>query len=208
LEFKNVKYERTAVKPEQYPSGHLPEIAFVGRSNIGKSSIINSLVNKKNLARVGATPGKTRVINFYNIDNRFYFVDLPGYGYAKVSKSEKESWDKMIETYLFSRTELRLMIMLVDIRHTPTEQDQMMYEWIINRSTPVVVVATKADKIPRSQLDSRLLEIKTTLNMQGEIIPIIFSTLTKQGIDELWRQILAQINKPVKENFTNQIKEI
>jgi GTP-binding protein len=202
LEFKNVKYELTAVKPEQYPSSRLPEVAFVGRSNIGKSSIINSLVNKKNLARVGATPGKTRVINFYNIDNRFYFVDLPGYGYAKVSKSEKASWDKMIETYLYSRTELKFMIMLVDIRHTPTEQDQMMYEWILNRPLPVAVVATKADKVPRSQLDSRLLEIKNTLNMPGEIIPIVFSTLTKQGIDELWHQILSQINKPVKEDFT------
>lgn len=193
LEIKNAKYELTAVKPEQYPTSHLPEIAFVGRSNIGKSSIINSLVNKRNLARVGATPGKTREINFYNIDNRFYFVDLPGYGYAKVSKSQKAAWDMMIEAYLYSRTELKLIIMLVDIRHTPSEHDQMMYEWILSRPIFAVVVATKIDKIPRSQLQNRLLDINTTLKMCNDAILIPFSAMTNQGTDELWSQILPRI---------------
>lgn len=193
MEIKNAKYERTAVTPEQYPSDHLPEIAFVGRSNIGKSSIINCLLNKKNLARVGATPGKTRVINFYNIDNKFYFVDLPGYGYAKVSKTNKESWNKMIETYLFSRTDLKLIIMLVDIRHAPSEHDQMMYEWILSRPISAIVAAMKTDKIPRSQIQNRLLDIRTTLHMQGETTLIPISTVNGQGIAELWGKILPLV---------------
>lgn len=194
MEIKNARYERTAVNPDQYPADCLPEIAFVGRSNIGKSSIINCLLNKRNLAHVGATPGKTREINFYNIDDRFYFVDLPGYGYAKVSKAKKASWNQMIESYLYSRTNLKLIIMLVDVRHTPSDLDRTMYEWILNRPVSVIVVAMKTDKIPRTQLPNRLLDIRTTLNMQAETALIPFSTMTKQGINELWGQITVFTN--------------
>lgn len=190
MQARNAEYERTAVKPEQYPSSRLPEIAFVGRSNIGKSSAINCLVGKKNLAYVGAKPGKTRGINFYKIDKRFYFVDLPGYGYAKVSSSEKILWDEMITQYLEMRTELKLIIMLVDIRHTPSEHDKIMFEWLESHVIPYIIVATKTDKIPRSQLGVKLLEIKTTFNLPDEAEVIAFSTLTKQGVDKLWNQII------------------
>jgi GTP-binding protein len=193
MEIKNSQLERTAVMPEQYPDKDLPEIAFVGRSNIGKSSIINCLLNKKNLAHVGATPGKTRVINFYNIDNQIFFVDLPGYGYAKVSKVEKESWNKMIEAYLFTRTNLKLIVMLVDIRHAPSEDDKLMYEWILSRSISSIVVATKIDKISRSQLSHQLLVIKSTLNMQDDAKLIPVSTMTGQGIAELWNRMMPVV---------------
>jgi GTP-binding protein len=189
LQVKNAEYECTAVKPEQFPARHLPEIAFVGRSNIGKSSLINSLVNKKKLAYVGSTPGKTRTINFYNIDQHFYFVDLPGYGYARVSLSEKDSWDRMITNYLETRSELKAIIMLVDSRHTPTGHDQMMIQWIVSHSIPVIVVATKTDKISRSELNRKLLDIRTSLDIHDEVSVIAFSTITKQGIDQLWNQI-------------------
>ncbi len=197
MQARNAEYERTAVKPEQYPSSHLPEIAFVGRSNIGKSSVINCLVGKKNLAYVGAKPGKTRGINFFKIDKKFYFVDLPGYGYAKVSLSEKLSWDEMITQYLESRAELKLIIMLVDSRHTPTSHDQMMLEWLQDHTIPFVIVAAKTDKIPRSQLRGKLVEIKNALNISDETEIIPFSTLTKQGIDKLWNQIIPQTEKLV-----------
>ena len=151
MKVKNPKYELTAVKPDQYPSTTVPEVAFVGRSNVGKSSIINTLLNRKNLARVGQTPGKTRQINFYNIDDTLFFVDLPGYGYAKVSKEERKSWGKLAETYLHIRDQLRLIIMLVDIRHKPTADDRLMYEWICTTGIPHLVVATKEDKVKRSQ---------------------------------------------------------
>ena len=183
----NANYELTAVKPEQYPVNNIPEIAFVGRSNVGKSTIINALLNRKNLARVSSSPGKTREINFYNIDNKLYFVDLPGYGYASVSKDKKSSWRDVIETYLYSRHQLKLIIMLVDIRHTPSNDDKLMYEWILSRSILQMVVATKADKIPRSQVNGRLQDIISTLDER--IIPIPFSSETKQGRDEVWNQI-------------------
>ncbi len=132
LNINNAKYELSAVKPSQYPVSDLPEVTFVGRSNVGKSSLINSLLNRKNLAKVAATPGKTQVINFYNIDNKLYFVDLPGYGYAKVSKGVQASWAKFIETYLVKREQLKLIVMLVDIRHSPTSHDKLMHDWILS----------------------------------------------------------------------------
>jgi GTP-binding protein len=189
LDTKNAEYERTAVRPDQYPANKLPEIAFVGRSNVGKSTLINGLVNRKNLARVGATPGKTRQINFYNIDNSCYFVDLPGYGYAKVSKTEKESWSRMIETYLYDRSQLKWIIMLVDIRHEPSELDRQMYEWLKSRPISLMVVATKADKVPRSQLKNKLLTIQASLDMSPTMLPLAFSSMTHQGCAEIWSQI-------------------
>jgi GTP-binding protein len=182
----NAKYELTAVKPEQYPASILPEIAFIGRSNVGKSSIINTLLNRRNLARVASTPGKTREINFYNIDEKLYFVDLPGYGYAKVSKEKKSTWGEIIETYLYTRSQLKLVILLVDIRHAPSEDDKVMYEWILSHVVPHIVVATKADKIPRSQVNSKLQDIKTSLGILEGMTLIPYSSETKQGRDEIW----------------------
>lgn len=193
LDIKNSKYELTAVKPEQYPKRILPEIALAGRSNVGKSSIINSLLNQKNLARVAATPGKTQTINFYNIDEKFYLVDLPGYGYAKVSKADKEAWGQMIETYLYQRQQLKLIIMLVDIRHAPSNEDQVMYEWLVAQGKPRLVVATKLDKIPRSQVDKQLKEIRSTLKMYEEELLVPFSTVTRIGRDEIWRRIKGML---------------
>lgn len=186
---KTATYMLTAFKPEQYPNHQLPEVALVGRSNVGKSSLINALVNRKNLAKQSATPGKTRGLNFYDIDRRLYFVDLPGYGYAKVSKAEKEFWGRMIETYLNTRKQLNLIIMLVDIRHTPSTDDQMMYQWLTAWNKPNLVVATKLDKISRGQVKKRLDDIRSTLKM-SDIEPVIsFSAKTKQGRDEIWERI-------------------
>ena len=186
---KNAKYELTAVRPDQYPVNTIPEVAFVGRSNVGKSSIINSLLNRKNLARVGATPGKTRELNFYNVDEVLYFVDLPGYGYASVSKGRKSSWGEFIETYLSSRGQLKMLIMLVDVRHLPSNDDKVMYEWIAHSKLPHIVVATKIDKIPRSQLQAKVSDIRKTLQMNNDIRVIPFSSVAKQGKDDVWSVI-------------------
>ncbi|HHV98395.1 MAG TPA: YihA family ribosome biogenesis GTP-binding protein [Clostridiaceae bacterium] len=189
ININNARFEITAVSPEQYPEGGLPEIAFVGRSNVGKSSIINALLNRNKLARVASTPGKTKEINFYNIDNSLRFVDLPGYGYASVSKSKKSSWGEIIETYLNTRNELKMLIMLVDIRHTPTSDDVLMHDWIQHSNLPYIVVATKADKISRNQLAGRLKDIRSALHT-GENVQIIpFSSVSKQGRDEIWGKI-------------------
>lgn len=189
MKVKNATFVITAVQPSQYPKQRLPEIAFVGRSNVGKSSIINALANQKGLARVAATPGKTRQINFFDIDHVLFFADLPGYGFAKVSKVEKEFWGEMIETYLHTREQLRLIIMLVDIRHAPTDEDKMMLDWIRAENRPVLVVASKLDKISRNQLPTRLKEIRLTLAFNDAEILIPYSSETKQGIPELWTKI-------------------
>jgi GTP-binding protein len=167
----------------------MPEVCFVGRSNVGKSSFINTLLNRKNLARVGATPGKTREINFYNIDDKLYFVDLPGYGFATVSKTKKKVWGGMVDTYLTSRHQLKLIIMLVDIRHKPSNDDILMYEWLSAFEAPYLIIATKADKISRSQINVRLREIKKTLNLNDSIQIVPFSSETKLGKDEVWKEI-------------------
>lgn len=193
MEIKNPKYERTAVRPDQYPARGLPEIALVGRSNVGKSSFINALFNVKNLARVAATPGKTREINFYNLNDRLYLVDLPGYGYAKVSKAKKAAWDEMIATYLQSREQLKLILMLVDIRHTPTEQDALMHQWLRQWGGSNLLVATKADKIGRGQIRDRLQDIRATLQMDGTEILIPFSNVTRENRNEIWNQIRVML---------------
>lgn len=183
---KKADIEAVAVTPGQYPTQGYPEIALAGRSNVGKSSLINTLVNRKALARTSGTPGKTRTINFYNINDSIYFVDLPGYGYAKVSKEEKVKWAKMIEEYLHYREELKLVIMLIDIRHEPTKDDVMMFEWMKASGRRMVVVATKADKLTRNQLNKSIAVIKKTLPMNAEDIFIPFSSESKLGKDELW----------------------
>ncbi|KPU46043.1 putative GTP-binding protein EngB [Oxobacter pfennigii] len=176
----------TAVLKSQYPLDDRPEFAFVGRSNVGKSSLINSMVNRKGLARTSSDPGKTRTINFFNINDFLYFVDLPGYGYARVSKTEKASWSKIIEDYLYTRNNLFCVVLLVDIRHEPTDDDKIMYDWIKARDKKVVVVATKADKISKGQYQKHISIIKKKLVMDAEDTLILFSSETKYGREELW----------------------
>jgi len=192
LNLNNARFELTAVKPDQYPKSDIPEITFVGRSNVGKSSLINTMLNRKNLAKVAATPGRTRVINFYNIDGQLYFVDLPGYGFAKVSKSTKSGWKDIIETYLAERKQLRKIVMLVDIRHSPTSDDVLMHEWLKSMGKSYVVVATKLDKIPRSKIKERLSDIRNTLKLGDDIKIIPFSSEKRQGKEELWEEILDE----------------
>jgi len=189
MNVNNVSLETSAVKYSQYPTNGNIEIAFVGKSNVGKSSLINTLINRKSLARTSSSPGKTRTINFYNIENKIYFVDLPGYGYAKVSKEEQQKWADMIENYLKKREQLKSIIMLVDIRHEPSENDRLMYEWIKHYKFEIIIVAAKADKIKRSQISKQLLSIKNNLNLNNNEFIIPFSSLTKQGKQELWNII-------------------
>lgn len=185
----NPELEKIAVKPEQYPSNNLPEIALAGRSNVGKSSLINSLVNRKNLARTSSKPGKTRTVNFYNIDGKFRLVDLPGYGYAAVSKSEKDKWAETIETYLSVRENLREVILLVDIRHEPTENDVMMYNWIIEMGFSGYVIATKLDKIGKSRLQQHIKTVATKLGIDDRKKIIYYSSETKKNRDYIYKFI-------------------
>ncbi|EYE89003.1 GTP-binding protein EngB [Fervidicella metallireducens AeB] len=188
---KKAEIATVAVAPAQYPKDGLPEIALCGRSNVGKSSLINTLVNRRGLARTSSVPGKTRTINFFNINDALYLVDLPGYGYAKVSKEEKLKWGKMIEDYLNHREELRLVVLLVDIRHNPTADDKIMYDWMKNSGCKIVVVATKADKLSKNQLYKNIAMIKKELQLSQDDVFIPFSSETRQGKDEL----LAEIEK-------------
>ena len=183
MNLNNVELMLSAVSKRQYPNTDLPEIAFAGRSNVGKSSLINKLLNRKKLARVSAQPGKTATINFYDIDKTLIFVDLPGYGFAKVSKQEKEKWGKMIEEYLNEREQLIQVILLVDMRHKPTNDDIMMFNWIIESGFNPVVIATKKDKVKPSQRESALKLIKDTLNIDEVIL---FSSEKGDGVDEVW----------------------
>lgn len=186
---KNANYEATVVTKNQYPVTGLPEVAFAGRSNVGKSSIINSLTNRKALARVGNTPGKTKEIIYFNIDDKIYLVDLPGYGFASVSKSQKRSWSTIVESYLGQRQELKMLVMMVDIRHTPTNDDMMMYDWLKSTGIPHVIIASKFDKISRSQLKARVDDITKTLKVPQGVKIIPFSSSSKVGLQELWTEI-------------------
>lgn len=176
----------SAVKPEQYPSELLPEFALAGRSNVGKSSFINKMINRKNLARTSSKPGKTQTLNFYLINEMVHFVDVPGYGFAKVPKSERDAWGRMMETYLTSREQLRAVLQIVDLRHPPSKDDVIMYEYLKHYELPVVVIATKADKIPKGKWQKHLKVIRETLGMEKEDELILFSSETGQGKDEVW----------------------
>ena len=182
----------SAINKNQYPDEGLPEIALVGRSNVGKSSATNALLNRRNFARTSQTPGKTRTINFYKINNEFYFVDLPGYGYAKVSKSEKDKWGVIMERYLQDRQELCAIFLLVDIRHEPTNDDVMMYEWIKHFGYDCVVIATKADKISRGQYQKHISIIRKKLNLAKDEKVIPLSSSKKTGVEDVWNEIIAQ----------------
>lgn len=183
---KNPKFEISAVNPKQYPTNNMPEIVLVGKSNVGKSSFINTMINRKHLARTSSEPGKTRQINFYNIDEKFYFVDLPGYGYSKMSKQEQAKVGTFIEQYLFNSKKIALIIFLIDIRHSPTENDRLMYNYIISAKKPFIILANKADKIaPTKVLD-------TTKNLQKELNPLMdntflpFSSEKKIYLEDVW----------------------
>ena len=196
MNIHNVELTISAVKPSQYPRTDFPELAFAGRSNVGKSSLINKLLNRKSLARVSQKPGKTATINFYNIDSCLYFVDLPGYGFAQVSKEEKKKWGNMIETYLNSREQLKQVVLLVDSRHKPTDDDVMMLSFIRGVCPRAVVVATKFDKLKPSQREASLKLIIETLELKGDDIIIPFSAVKGTGTEEFW----AYVNEIVLEN--------
>ena len=189
MDFIDAKFLKTAVIPSQYPNTLIPEIAFVGRSNVGKSSLINCLTNRTKLARTSSTPGKTATINFYDIAGNYRFVDLPGYGYAKVSKKEQERWASMIDTYLSNRYNLVQVIQLVDARHRPTQDDVTMINWIRQFGYEPLVVATKLDKLKKSQVESSLTEIYQVLALNDDAVLLPFSSVTRAGRDELWELI-------------------
>jgi GTP-binding protein len=189
MKVNQVELVISAVRPEQYPDGLLPEFALAGRSNVGKSSLINKLINRKAMARTSSKPGKTQTLNFYKIEETLFFVDVPGYGYAKVSKTEREKWGKMIETYLTSRKQLRAAILITDVRHPPTKDDVMMYQFLKHHGLPCIVVATKADKIPKGKWDKHLKITKETLDFDPSDELILFSSETGQGKDKMWAAI-------------------
>lgn len=194
MKVNNVSLDAVAVKAEQYPKDGKAEIAFAGKSNVGKSSLINSMVYRKAIARTSQNPGKTRTINFYNVEDMLYFVDLPGYGYAKAPKTEIAKWGKMIENYLLKRQELKAIILLIDIRHEPGENDRLMYEWLKHYGYRIIIAATKSDKLKRSQLQKHISMLRKSLGLNNEDVLIPFSSETKDGRDELW-DIIEEIVK-------------
>lgn len=183
---KNPQFEISAVKPSQYPNNDLPQIVLVGKSNVGKSSFINSMLNRKKLARTSSEPGKTRLINFYNVDDNFYFVDLPGYGYSKMSKQEQTKVGNFIEEYLSTCKKIALIVFLIDIRHSPTENDRLMYQYIINTNTPCLIVANKADKIAVTKVDAAVLNLQQELNPLKDLTFLPYSSERKIYGENVW----------------------
>lgn len=192
---KEVHLETVCGITSTLPVNTEPEIAFAGKSNVGKSSLINALIQRKALARTSSQPGKTQTLNFYHVNQAFYYVDLPGYGYAKVAVSEKEKWGKMIERYLRKSEQLRAVFLLVDIRHAPSENDRIMYQWILGNGFHPIIIATKLDKIKRSQVQRQVRLIRDGLQVEEDTILIPFSAETKQGREEIWElveQLIAE----------------
>lgn len=191
---KDAKFEISAVSPKQYPKENLPEIVLVGKSNVGKSSFINTMTNRKSLARTSNTPGKTRQINFYKINNEFYFVDLPGYGFSKMSKEEKVTSGKFIEEYLVKGKNIACIILALDIRHKPTEDDMLMYDFILRTNLPFMVLTNKADKIAVTKVNDEVERIKNTLGISySTILP--FSSERKIYLEEVWKELEKYLNK-------------
>lgn len=186
---RSINLETVCGVTSTLPENEKPEVAFAGKSNVGKSSLINALMNRKSYARISATPGKTQTINFYNINDELYLVDLPGYGYAKVSEKEKERWGRMIEKYLHSSKQLGAVFLLIDIRHDPSANDRMMYRWIVEQGYEPIIIATKLDKIKRSQIQKHVKMLKDVLGLVPGTSVIPFSSVTKQGRDEIWEMI-------------------
>ncbi|MGY0693159.1 ribosome biogenesis GTP-binding protein YihA/YsxC [Virgibacillus sp. FSP13] len=194
MKVTNAEIVISAVSKKQYPGDQLPEIALAGRSNVGKSSFINKLINRKNLARTSSKPGKTQTLNFYKINEMFYFVDVPGYGYAKVSKKEREKWGGMMEEYFETRDTLQAVLLITDIRHEPTEDDVLMYDFLKHYELPVVVIATKLDKIPKGKRAKYLQRTIQTLQVETNDIVLPFSAETGEGKDEAWGILKSYIN--------------
>ncbi|PAV27706.1 YihA family ribosome biogenesis GTP-binding protein [Virgibacillus profundi] len=187
MKVNNAEIVISAVSKQQYPGDQLPEIALAGRSNVGKSSFINKLINRKNLARTSSKPGKTQTLNFYKINEAFYFVDVPGYGYAKVSKKERDKWGAMMEEYFQTRDTLKAVLLITDVRHEPTKDDIQMYDYLKHFELPVIVVATKLDKVPKNKKDQYIKRTRNTLEMAPEDYVLPFSSETAEGKDEAWR---------------------
>lgn len=183
---KNVCLETVCGITSKLPDNKLPEVAFAGKSNVGKSSLINGLMNRKSLARTSSQPGKTQTINYYNINGEMYFVDLPGYGYATANEKVKAQWGKMIEDYLHQSKQIKAFFLLIDIRHAPSDNDRIMYEWIANRGYKPVIIATKLDKIKRSQIQKQVKLICDTLDVEDDTVVIPYSALSKQGREEIY----------------------
>lgn len=190
---RNINLETVCGLTSQLPDNQLPEIAFAGKSNVGKSSLINALMNRKSYARISATPGKTQTINFYNINEELYLVDLPGYGYAKVSEQEKAKWGKLIERYLHGSAQLKAVFLLIDIRHDPSANDKMMYDWIVAQGYNPIIIAAKLDKIKRSQVDKHLKAVRQGLNLVRGTKVLPFSSVTKQGKDDIWAFVETEL---------------
>ncbi len=189
MKITSAEFVKSAVRPDQYPKTGLPEIAFAGRSNVGKSSLINTLLGRRKLAQTSATPGKTRLVNFFSVNGRFCFVDLPGYGFARVSRAEKESWGPMVETYLRDSAHLSLVVSILDVRHDPTTQDRDLIEWLRHYGRRHLIVLTKSDKLSRGEALKRRRQIGTLLGLEGADAPVLFSAQTGEGKAEVWRQI-------------------
>lgn len=209
MKIRSAEITMSAVAPKQYPEEGLPEVAFAGRSNVGKSSIINALLNKRKFARISSTPGKTRTINFYLINEEFYFVDLPGYGYARISKTEKEKWGDIMQLYLEERGPLCSILLLVDVRHEPSEEDKHMYDWIKFFGYNCIVVATKADKISKGQYQKHEKIIREKLGVYPEDKVILTSSAKKTGIEKLWNAIVDEYtNHGYEINYEKTILEV
>lgn len=193
---KNPRFEISAVKENQYPKNGLPEVVLVGKSNVGKSSFVNTMINRRKLARTSSEPGKTRQLNFYNMDDKFYFVDLPGYGYSKMSKQEQIKVGEFIESYLKHRKEICLIIFLVDIRHDPTSNDFLMYDYVIRSGLPCMILANKADKIAKTKVLGVTKNIQNQLNPIGDIVTLPFSSEKKIYCEDVWNIIEKYIQNP------------
>ena len=193
MKVNHVELVISAVRPDQYPEDGLPEFALAGRSNVGKSSFINKMIGRKSMARISSKPGKTQTLNFYKIEEKLFYVDVPGYGYAKVSKSEREAWGKMIERYITDREPLRAVIQIVDLRHPPSRDDIAMYDFMKHCDIPCIIIATKADKIPKGKWDKHKKIVRTTLDMDKTDPLIIFSSETGLGKDEAWKEIESRM---------------
>lgn len=202
---KTVNLETVCGVTSKLPDNTLPEIAFAGKSNVGKSSLINAIMNRKNLARTSSSPGKTQTINFYNVNDTFYLVDLPGYGYAKANEQVKAQWGKMIERYLHTSKQLKAVFLLIDIRHEPSANDREMYQWMCHYGYQPIIIATKLDKINRSQIQKQIKLIKTGLQAKKDVIVMPFSALNKQGREEIYElldELLLEKEAALEETFS------
>ncbi|WP_078555392.1 ribosome biogenesis GTP-binding protein YihA/YsxC [Bacillus alkalicellulosilyticus] len=208
MKVTKAELDTVAVKPEGYPKGPIPEIALAGRSNVGKSSFINKMINRKSLARTSQKPGKTQTLNFYLINEMIYFVDVPGYGFAKVPKTEREAWGRMIETYIQQSSKLKAVVQIIDIRHEPSKDDKMMYSWLKHYGIPVILVATKCDKIPKGKWQKHTSAISKSLGKDPNDSIYVFSSETAYGKDQIWGAILDYSKRKREIEEIEQVDEL